>query len=53
MKDKVKFNLKRLLVIDENAKTTKQKRLLAPPTLNALFRDKVRDAFPDYSHKFL
>jgi hypothetical protein len=53
MKDKVQFNYKRLLVIDEDAKTTKQKRLLAPPTLNAMFRDKVREVYPDYTHQFL
>ena len=53
MKNKVQFNYKRLLVINESDKTTKQKRLLSPPTLNALFRDKVRETYPDYRHQFL
>ena len=53
MKDKVKFNYKRLLVINETSKTVKQKRLLAPPTLNAMFRDKVRDEYPEYTYEFL
>ena len=53
MKARVPFNYKRLLVINETAKTTKQKRLLAPPTLNAMFRDMVRKEYPDYKHEFL
>ena len=53
MKDKVNFNFKRLLVVNKTSKTVKQKRLLAPPTLNAMFRDKVREEYPDYTHEFL
>ena len=53
MKDKVQFNFNRLLSINNTTKTIKQKRLLAPPTLNAMFRDKVREEYPDYTHEFL
>ena len=53
MKDKIKFNFKRLLSINKTSKTVKQKRLLAPPTLNAMFRDKVREEYPDYTHEFI
>ena len=53
MKDKIKFNFKRLLDINKTTRTVKQKRLLAPPTLNAMFRDKVREEYPDYTHEFI
>ena len=53
MRDKVQFNFKRLLSINKTDRVVKQKRLLAPPTLNAMFRDKVREEYPDYTHEFL
>ena len=49
----IPFNYKRLLSINKKDKIVKQKRLLAPPTLNAMFRDEVRKEFPDYTHEFL
>ena len=49
----IPFNFKRLLSINKKDKIVTQKRILAPPTLNSMFRDAVREEYPDYTHEFL
>jgi hypothetical protein len=43
--------IEKLLDIDHQNKIIIQKRELNPPTLNARFRDKVREEYPDYELK--
>ena len=44
-------NIDKLLIIDYNTKVITQKRELNPPTFNCLFRDKVKQKYPDYELK--
>lgn len=44
-------NIDKFLIIDHNTKVITQKRGLNPPTFNCLFRDKVRQKYPDYELK--
>jgi hypothetical protein len=43
--------IEKLLNIDRINKVITQKRELNPPTFNALFRDRVKENYPDYELK--
>ena len=44
-------NMCKLLIIDHINKVIIQERELNPPTFNCLFRDKVKQKYPDYELK--
>ena len=44
-------SIDKLLIIDHINKSITQKRELSPPTFNCLFRDKVKQKYPEYELK--